>query len=310
MSAINAQALVLLSAFVDECATAINPALIPRNQRSAFDRLIGFDALKRSPCGVRIALCPYCEETPLQLGNESVQRCPNCGPIIISANDLLRVEPNLDWLLKRLAQALTISRSVIPREILKKHAWFVGDIGYGSSLRRVIFARNLTSPIVMKNLLQEMPKHTGTSAVVIISTTEPSLMMPALRAEILYLPHAFRLHGGALVADAPILDGVLSAPLTDQTASAMDGPFIDDFSRVLLDGEKAAIPLTKLQGTIFRELWRLNGKRIDGEKLMRKCNGEGKPSDAFKPSKYPHANRAYKLLVKSDRPKGEYWMPR
>lgn len=310
MSALNAHALALLSAYVDECATAINPSLIPRNQRGAFDRLVGFDALKRSHRGLRLAVCPCCEEIPLQVGHDSVQRCPNCGPIHHSHNDLLRVEPKLDWLLKRLAQALTISRSVMPREILKNHAWFIGDTGYGSKLRRVIFARGLASPAVMKNLLLEMPKHAGTAAVIIVTTTDPSLMMPILRAEILYLPHAFRLHGGALIADAPILDGVLSTALTDHTASITEGPFIDDFRRVLLDGEKEPIPLTKLQGAIFRELWRLNGNRIDSEKLMKKCHGEGKPSDAFKPSKYPDANRAYKSLVKSERTKGEYWMPR
>ena len=88
------------------------------------------------------------------------------------------------------------------------------------------------------------------------------------------------------------------------------GPFDPEFRSVWLLGELVPIPLTRLQGEIFRILWEHEGKPLRGPALMQRAQSEGvKPVDAFRKNLYPDPHRSYQALVRTNR-RGEYWLPR
>ncbi|MGN4069160.1 BREX-3 system P-loop-containing protein BrxF [Burkholderia gladioli] len=74
---------------------------------------------------------------------------------------------------------------------------------------------------------------------------------------------------------------------------------------------------TEGQAAVFSALWSFKGVKVDGERVMlRTGQDSNKPNDLFKVKtankgkpEYEGPLHAYRILVKSNRRPGEYWMP-
>jgi hypothetical protein len=75
----------------------------------------------------------------------------------------------------------------------------------------------------------------------------------------------------------------------------------------MLPGEAEPILLTRSQASLLRVLWEQSGVPIHREALIARSKLDlDKPVQAFPRPKYPDANRAYHILVRSNR-QGYYW---
>jgi hypothetical protein len=301
------QALSLLSAYVEEGASAIVPSLVESEDVQAFCRLAQIGAL--IPASAPHArLCPRCDYRVVHVERDGIARCNDCGVIDPRTVDVVRLAPDMAWLLHHLAQALHLeSAPALPMG--NEHLWRLGDLGEGAARRRLIFGRQLARSEVERALHASLPLYLGDVPGILITTTPPELVDDGgLPMPIVWVPAAFRIHGTGLVADDALWRGRLRFPSVD-SHRLRRGPFSSDFRAVWLPGELRAIDLTPKQASLLRVLWEQQGARLPGDELMRRIDSEGdKPVEIFKKATYPDAHRAYRVLVRNQ--DGHYWLPR
>lgn len=291
--------LELLATCIEQGRTAIAPTLVSPTERDRLDQLRQLGAMTLAPADV--IFCPYCEIRTVRVLAVGSGFCIDCGLVSLTAKDTLRLAPDGDWLRRRMAQALGLAGEpawvIVPGRV-----WKIGDIRTAAQRRRILFGQQIGDMMVLRVLLAAWPTHVGETPAVIVTTSPPDrVFLPGVPATLVPLPAAFRLRGGGLVADEAVWAGV-QIPVGLSATQRRHGPFSHDFREVTLPGEPAPIPLTPAQAAIMRVLWEMEGASIDRKALMRRAGLElEKPVDAFARNKYPGANRAYRLLVSSDR---------
>lgn len=299
--------LELLATCIEQGRTSIAPALAGEEQRERLERLRDIGAVAR--VRAHAVICPRCEAGTVRVVNVGAGLCRACGHVTLGTEDLYRMAPDINWLLRRMAQALGLAGEP-PRAILTDCLWHLGDLGRAGRRKRMLFGQQLTGTAVQRALLEAWPTHIGDIEAVIVTTSPPDrVYLPGVPATLVPLPAAFRLRGGGLVADEAVWAGV-GAPAGLGATQRRHGPFSHDFREVTLPGEETPIALTPAQASIMRVLWELEGGSIDRKTLMRRAGVQlEKPVDAFARNKYPEANRSYRALVVSDR-SGNYLFSR
>ena len=295
--------LELLGACIEQGRTSIAPTLADGLERERLERLYQLGAMTQARAGA--VICPRCEARSVRVISVGSAFCSECGQVALAVKDMQRLSPDGDWLRRRIAQALDLADEsawvTVPGRV-----WRIGDVGQTRNRHRVLFGQQLTDVTVQRALLAVWPTHVGDISVVMITTSRiERVFLPGVRVSLVPLAAAFHVRGGGLVADEAVWASV-RARNASCPALLRHGPFAHDFSEVLLPGETAPIPLTRAQAAIFRVLWEMQGVSIDRETLMHEAGIElDKPVDVFPRNKYPDANRAYRVLVSSDR-RGRY----
>lgn len=299
--------LELLASCIEQGRTAIAPMLVEPTERERLDRLHKLGAMMQSRA--ETIFCPRCEARSVRVIVSSSAYCIDCGQITLTPKDLLRLTPDGDWLRRRIAQALDLA-SESALMVVPGRVWRLGDIGRPRARHRVLFGQQLADVMVQRVLLSAWPSYVGEIPAILVNTTPlERIFLPGVQIRLVPLAAAFRVRGGGLIADEAVWASTTTPP-RDHATSVRQGPFARDFSDVLLPGETAPIPLTKVQAAIFRVLWRRCGTEIDRDLLIQEAGvAVEKPIDAFPRNKYPGANRAYRALVRSS-PRGRYWLPR
>ncbi|NOT87696.1 MAG: hypothetical protein HOP03_05900 [Lysobacter sp.] len=297
----------LLASCIEQERTAIAPALADMAERGRLEHLQQLGALV--PARARVIICPRCEARSVRVIAAGSAFCAECGQVALAVKDMHRLAPDGDWLRRRIAQALDLAGEsawvTIPGRV-----WRIGDVGQTRNRHRVLFGQQLTDVTVQRALLAVWPTHIGDISVIMITTSRiERVFLPGVQVRLVPLSAAFRVRGGGLVMDEAVWASV-QAPSAQRATKPRRGPFAHDFCEVILSGEAAPIPLTRAQAAIFRVLWEMEGASMDRETLMHEAGIElDKPVDVFPRNKYPDANRAYRVLVASDR-RGRYRLPR
>lgn len=297
----------LLAACLEQERVAIAPSLSDAAERRLLDPLQQWGALVTSRA--QAIICPHCEAHSVRVVAVGSAYCVDCGQVTLTAKDLHRLTPDGDWLRRRMAQALGLAGEpawmIVPGKV-----WRIGDIGRAGTRQRVLFGQQLADIMVQRVLLSAWPSYVGEIPTILVTTTPTErIYLPGVQVRVVPLAGAFRTWGGGLVADEAVWSGITTLS-REHAAPQRDGPFAQEFSNVLLPGETVPIPLTRVQAAILRVLWDLQGVAIERDHLIHKANvAMDKPIDAFPRNKYPEANRAYRVLVRSDR-RGRYWLPR
>jgi hypothetical protein len=256
-----------------------------------------------------VVICPCCQSRTVRIIAAGSGFCTDCGHVNLGLQDLQRLSPDGDWLRRRIAQALDLA-SAQAQITLPGRVWRIGDIGQANDRHRVLYGQQLADVRVLRDLLTVWPTHIGAIPAILITTSPiDRVFLPGVPVQVVPLTTAFHLRGGGLVADEAVWAGMRAARRPPAIHTRI-GPFAHDFSDVLLPGESEPIPLTRSQAAILRVLWEQAGVSIGGPSLLRRAGlAFEKPIDAFPLNKYPDANRAYRLLVQSDR-RRRYWLPR
>ena len=194
--------------------------------------------------------------------------------------------------------------------IVPGRVWRIGDVGRSGQRHRVLFGQQLTDTMVQRVLLAVWPTHVGEIRTVMVTTSPTDrVFLPGIAVLLVPLAAAFRVRGSGLVAEEAVWAGVLAA-LPATGGQVRIGPFAQDYRDVRLPDESLAIALTPAQSALLRVLWEHRGVPLHREALIARADLDlDKPVDAFPKNKYPEANRAYRVLVRSDR-QGRYWLPR
>lgn len=296
--------LLWLASCLEQGRTAIAPTLADAGQRGRIERLKHIGALAETRA--RTVICPWCEAHGVEVIALDKAVCEDCGPISLTVEHFRRLTPDGDWLRRRMAQALGLVEesawSLVPGRV-----WRLGDVGRVGCRRRVLFGQRLGEVAVQRALLALWPTHIGDISTILVTTTVPErVYLPGVEVQLVPLPAAFQVRGDGLVADDAVWASVQSpVPLT--AGLSRHGPFAHDFSDVLLPGESEPIALTRSQAALLRILWEHCGTPIHRETLIARAKLDlDKPVQAFPRPKYPDANRAYHVLVRSNR-RGYYW---
>lgn len=295
--------LLWLASCLEQGRTAIAPTLADAGQRGRIERLKHIGALAETRA--RTVICPWCEAHGVAVIAVDKAICEDCGPIPLTVEHFRRLTPDGEWLRRRMSQALgLVDESAWP--LVPGRVWRLGDVGRAGRRHRVLFGQRLGEVAVQRALLALWPTHIGDIPTILVTTTAPErVYLPGVEVQLVPLPAAFRVRGDGLVADDAVWTSVQSH-VPSNAGLSRHGPFSQDYSDVLLPGEAEPIPLTRSQAAILRVLWEQEGVPISGPLLIRKTGLEiERPIDAFPRNKYPEANRAYRVLVSSDR-RGRY----
>ena len=296
--------LELLASCIEQGRTAIAPTLVGPLERERLDRLQRLGAMTLMPA--QVIFCPHCEIRTVRVIAAGSGFCIDCGLVNLTAKDTQRPAPDGDWLRRRMVQALDLAGepawTVVPDRV-----WRLGDVGRADRRHRVLFGQRLADIMVLRVLLSAWPSYIGEVPTILVTTTPSErVFLPGVQVRSVPLAAAFRVRGDGLVADEAVWTGI-TAPSHVHAIAPQDGPFSQDFSQVLLPGESVPIPLTRSQAAILRVLWEQDGVPIHRETLIARSKLDlDKPVQAFPRPKYPDANRAYHVLVRSNR-QGYYW---
>ncbi len=299
--------LELLASCIEQGRTSIAPTLADGVERERLERLYQLGAMTQARASA--VICPRCEARSVRVISVGSAFCSECGQVALAVKDMQRLSPDGDWLRRRIAQALDLADEsawvTVPGRV-----WRIGDVGQTRNRHRVLFGQQLTDVTVQRALLAVWPTHIGDISVIMITTSRiERVFLPGVQVRLVPLSAAFRVRGGGLMMDEAVWASV-RAPSAQRATKPRRGPFAQDFCEVILSGEAAPIPLTRAQAAIFRVLWEMEGASIDRETLMHEAGIElDKPVDVFPRNKYPDANRAYRVLVSSDR-RGRYRISR
>jgi hypothetical protein len=299
--------LELLAACLEQGRTAIALTLADGVEREHLEWLQACGAL--TPTRAPVVICPSCQSNVVRLIAVGSGVCVDCGLVHLGLQDMQRLAPDGDWLRRRIAQALGLAAAP-PWPIVPGQVWRLGDVGRAGARRRLLYAERLMRPETQRALHAVWPTLVGERPAVLLTTTAPDrVFLPGLPVSILPVAAAFRLRGTGLVANEAVWGGLLDAA-PRYADDVRRGPFAHDFSDVLLPGDFEPIPLTFAQAALLRVLWEQGGVPISREALIARADsGVDKPVQAFQRQKYPEANRAYHVLVRSDA-RGRYWIPR
>jgi hypothetical protein len=296
--------LELLTSCIEQERTAIAPVLVDAAERGRLNQLQEMGALVATQA--RAIICPRCEAHSVRIMTAGSAFCVDCGPVSLSPKDVERLMPDGDWLRRRIAQALDLAGepawTMVPGRV-----WRIGDVGRSGQRHRVLFGLQLTDTMIQRVLLAVWPTHVGEIRTVMVTTSPTDrVFLPGVAVRLVPLAAAFRVRGGGLVADEAVWAGMLAA-LPATAGQVRVGPFAQDYRSVMLPGESLTIALTPAQSALLRVLWEHRGSPIHRELLIAHAKLElDKPVEAFPRPKYPDANRAYRILVRSNR-QGQYW---
>jgi|APEBP8051072266_1049373.scaffolds.fasta_scaffold00256_8 hypothetical protein len=296
--------LLWLASCLEQGRTAIAPALADAGQRGRIERLKHIGALAETRA--RTVICPWCEAHGVAVIAVDKAVCEDCGPIPLTVEHFRRLTPDGDWLRRRMSQALGLvdesAWSLVPSRV-----WRLGDVGRAGRRHRVLFGQRLGEVAVQRALLALWSTHIGDIPTILVATTAPErVYLPGVEVQLVPLPAAFRVRGDGLVADDAVWAGMQSH-VPSNAGLSRRGPFSQDYSNVMLPGEAEPILLTRSQASLLRVLWEQSGVPIHREALIARSKLDlDKPVQAFPRPKYPDANRAYHILVRSNR-QGYYW---
>lgn len=296
--------LELLASCVEQERTAIASALAEPSERVRLEQLRQMGALV--VVETRAIICSRCEAHSVRIMSAGSGFCIDCGPVSLSPKDVRRLTPDGHWLRRRIAQALGLAGEPVVM-VVPGRVWRIGDVSHSGARHRVLFGQKLTDTMVQQALLAKWSTYVGEIRAVMVTTSSTDrVFLPGIDVRLVPLGAAFRVRSGGLVADEAVWAGVL-AVLPATAGLVRVGPFSPDYRDVLLPGESVPIPLTPAQSALLRVLWEQRGMPIHREALIAKANLDlDKPVQAFPRPKYPEANRAYRVLVRSDR-QGQYW---
>lgn len=296
--------LLWLASCLEQGRTAIAPTLADAGQRRRIERLKHIGALAEARA--RTVICPRCEAHGVEVIAVDKAVCEDCGPIALTAEHFRRLTPDVNWLRRRIVQALGLVEGAA-WELVPGRVWRLGNVGHAGQRRRVLFGQRINDMAVQRTLLAMWSTHVGDIPTILLTTTAPDrVFLSGLPVEVVPLASAFHIRGTGLAMSGPVWEGMLDeAP--QRNDHLRRGPFGRDFRTVLLPGETDPVALTPTQSALLRVLWELDGERIEREALLRRAKVDlDKPIVAFPQSKYPQAHRAYRVLVRSNR-QGQYW---
>ncbi|TXI51519.1 MAG: hypothetical protein E6Q50_00025 [Lysobacter sp.] len=92
-------------------------------------------------------------------------QCRACGQVALAAEDQQRHTADLDWLHRRMAQALGLNGEP-PRTIVPGRLWYLGDLARPGTRKRILFGRQLIGTAVLRALLEGWPTHVGETQAV------------------------------------------------------------------------------------------------------------------------------------------------
>lgn len=294
----------LLASCIEQERTAIALALADTAERARLEHLQQLGALV--PARARAIICPRCEARSVRVITVGSAFCAECGQVALAVKDMHRLAPDGDWLRRRIAQALDLAGEpawvMIPGRI-----WRIGDIGRAEARHRILYGQQLTDVMVQRALLAVWPTHVGDIPAVLITTSPVErVFLPGARVRLVPLAAAFRVRGNGLVSDEAVWVAIQAAS-SPSVRQARVGPFSPDYRDVLLPDESVPVALTPAQSVLLRVLWEHRGTPIHRETLIARAKlNLDKPVQAFPRPKYPDANRAYRILVRSNR-QGQYW---
>lgn len=279
--------------------------------------LVGLKALgsavRPAGAGGGMVLCPCCAEhrlLVLKRGERRYCRCPECGPVEVTADDFDAWKIDDAWMHRSLRLALDIqSRDGINQ--LDDGVWRIGGVRRSP----VVLSRNLMRVWKAPGLLDRVRVPGG--AILLITPVVHDVYSLPFGADVQWLPlqERFVLYGGGISAIG-LSDEPQSTPSPEPGTSAdptipVHGPFSDDFRWVtVLQIQGAPIRLTPTQAAVFRALWQFKGQSVPGARVMEAAgSGSTKPGDLFKGLNYALARRVFKELVVIDDREGLYSMP-
>lgn len=263
----------------------------------------------------RYVLCPYCQLHRAQVWADGrggrTCHCPECGPVVVAADDVAALALDEDWLRQKLRLALEIeSRDGI--DDLGGGVWRLGD----SRRSPVLLARDLTRLWREPALLDRVRVAGGEIRVIAPKPCESRGAPFAPGVEWLGLEDRFALYGGGIAFIGT--PGSQSTLRTADPTVPVNGPFSADFKWVTLpDWPHGPIRCTDGQAAVFKALWSFKGEPMTAERIMQHAGYESdKLIDLFKVKSRdkgrPEAGGpkfAYDTLVSRNRREGLYWMP-
>jgi hypothetical protein len=277
-------------------------------------------ALKPAAVSQRYILCPGCDQHSGEVCADPhggrICRCPECGPVAVEGSDLAAWKLDEEWFHRSLRRALDIQSHDGVVE-LAGGVWRLGD----ARKSPVVLARDLSRLWREPSLIERV--RSTTAATRVISPRPDQLRGKPFDdlAGVNWLPleQRFMLHGDGIsyIDGGDGGDGSAMVRAVDPSVP-VHGPFSEDFRWVSLKGwSHGPIQLSDSQSAMFRLLWELAGKRIEGDLLMRKIgSGSDRPMDLFKLKKgqkdkpeYEGPLFAYRKLVDPTR-SGDYSLPR
>lgn len=272
-------------------------------------------AVKPTVVDQSFVLCPHCQQHRAQVWGDGrggrMCRCPDCGPVVVEANDGAALALDEDWLRQKMRLALGIeSRDGI--DDLGGGVWRLGD----ARRSPVVLARDLTRVLHEPALLGRVRVAGGDIRVI---TPRPSTTRGSpfgAGVEWLVLEERFTFYGSGLTLLGTPSPSV--TPVAADPAMPMNGPFSADFKWATLpDVQATPIQFTDGQSKVLGALWSFKGEATTADRIMQRAGlDSAKPSDLFKikakdkgkpGSAAQHA--AYGALVVTQQRAGLYAMP-
>lgn len=183
-------------------------------------------AVKPTTIDMQFTLCPYCQLQRGQIwGNGKggrVCRCPDCGPVVIGANDVAAFALDEDWFKLKLRMALEIN-SHDGIQALGADVWHLG----GARRSPVLLARNLML-LWREPAIFDRVRVQGAPIRVIAPRPKETRGAPfSAGIEWLALEERFTFYGGGIAYIQPGREQE-QAPAVDP-ASPVHEPFSEDF---------------------------------------------------------------------------------
>lgn len=293
--------------------------LLDTDHRGALARLADLRAVLAYDQGTspRI-LCPDCmlKSGRVEIGEYGlVCRCPDCGSVPLSPEDLRAWVFNVDWLVRQLREALSVSADHPPVPVTAG-MWRIGFFRNCP----VLLARRAQTVLMRLSVLRRTRERGQCELPWLISPTPPrETDSDPFGGVARWLPmdECFVLRGERLEFMGS-LGAAHGYDEQDGSNRPAYGPFSKDFHRVWLDDwPHGEIALTDAQAAIFRALWSFKGEPCKAEKIMDRARlTSQKPADLFKIKKgkkgdprYEGPLHAYRTLVVAQQRAGTYAMP-
>lgn len=308
MSATVALAYRLLCELLEGPNETLAAALLESDdERKALRHLQKIDALDTGAGKASAVLCPSCGLHEVAVNRSRSGRlhalCPECGHVLVPADqvDVVRVKP--EWVARRIAQALKLDTRNLPQMLIEGLSWKLGDWTRGNKdVRKVIFARRLGESEIAERVRRMLDSVVERDQAILITSTIRARSQLAWPDEgYVHLPYAFNLRGSGLVLDDALFDWRLKpAHLRKRTTG---GAFHSGYRGAYADGREFTFSDTQAQ--FFEYLDGAGGKRHKQDVMANIDTRQDEPRELFR--KNPEQLEGFNLLVASDG-KGFFWL--
>lgn len=271
-------------------------------------------AIKPTVLNQSHALCPYCHLHSGRIEGDGrggqVCQCPECGPVLLAAEDRAAIVLDENWMISKLRIALEIeSRDGVTD--LGDGVWRLGQ----ARREPVLLSRSLERLWAEPSIFDRV--RVAGSGIRVVAPTTTNLRGAPFAAGIEWLPleERFTFYGHGITHFAT--GSVLAAAVPADPWTPVHGPFSADFKWATLDDwPHGPIQFTEGQAAVMQALWSFKGVRVSAERVMLKAGQKSsKPNDLFKMKtenigkpKYEGQLHAYRKLVHSTQRPGEYWI--